>query len=61
MMAEIGMRVDTANGRVIIDFDEAVDHLEFTPQQAGEFAKAIVERAIKLAPKSPIVIPKLNG
>lgn len=56
-MSAVGMTVDVnrETGRVIIDFDRTVDHLEFTPQQAGEFAKTIITRARMLVPKSSII------
>ena len=46
-MSKVGIAVNNVNGKLIIDFDQKTDHLEFEPQQAVDFAKAIVDKAIK--------------
>lgn len=58
-MSKVGIAVNTADNKVVIDFSEKVDHLEFTPQEAGEFAKAIIEKAMRIngVGSSPIIVP----
>lgn len=59
---EIGIMVDTTEGQILVAFNQQVDHLKFTPEQAIEFAKVILEKVIKMAPETKIILPtKLNS
>ncbi len=62
MGKQVGISVDTANGNVVISYQEKVGWLEFSPHQAVEYAEAILNKAIYLAEKkqSPIIIPRVN-
>lgn len=45
-MSRIGIGITTnADKKVVIEYSEKVDHLEFTPQEAGEYARQIILKA----------------
>jgi len=52
MSKKVGMSLDTADGKVIIEFDMKVQWLEMSPVQAIEFAQAIAQKALSLNPKA---------
>lgn len=55
---EIGIMVDTTEDkRVLVAFNQNVDHLKFTPQQAVEFAEVILKKVIELEPKTTLILP----
>lgn len=62
-MSQVGISVDTVNGKIVIAFDQPVDHLILNPTQAGELAGAIVDKAMRLDKKggSTIVMPPSTG
>lgn len=62
MGKQVGINIDTANGNVLISYQEPMEWLEFTPQQAVDYAEAILNKAIYLSEQkqSPIIIPKVN-
>lgn len=46
MSKQVGIKVDFQGGMVIVEFDRDVKYLELTPQQAGELARAIIDKAM---------------
>jgi hypothetical protein len=57
-MSQVNIGIDTtAEQKVVIFFDRSVEYLEFSPEQAIAFAKALVEKTMTLAPDSQIIIP----
>jgi len=59
-MDKVGISVRATRDKVVVEFSEKVDHLEFNPQEAGEFAKVIIEKAMKVngdTTGSNIIIP----
>lgn len=62
MSKQVGISVDFQSGKVFIEFDRDVKYLELTPQQAGELARAIIDKAMNASgvpytTDSGIVIP----
>ena len=62
MSKQVGISVDTSDGKVLISYQEPMQWLEFSPQQAVDYAEAILQKAIYLADnhQSPIIIPKVS-
>ncbi len=61
-MSKLGINVDFQDGKVHVFLDREVKHIELSPQQAGEFARAIIDKALNasgmpLETESGIVIP----
>jgi len=59
----IGIKIDLNHSekRVVIEYSEPVDMINFTPQQAIDYAEAILNKVMELAPKSIIELPhKMN-
>lgn len=64
MGKQVGISVDFQGGKVIVEFDRKLKHVELTPQQAGEFARAIIDKAMNASgvpytTDSGIIIPSV--
>ena len=58
MSGQVGISIDYVNGQVIVEFSRNVCHVEFSPQQAVDFAEAITRKALKSIEGTPqIIIP----
>ena len=62
MSNEVGISIDTSDGKVLISYQKPMQWLEFSPQQAVDYAEAILNKAIYLADshQSPIIMPKVS-
>ena len=45
-MSQIGISVDYRADKILIEFDRDVRHIELTPKQASDLAKAIAEKTL---------------